>query len=288
MGLLTVLRKVKQKEHQVRILLLGLDNAGKTTLLKRLIGDLIPNEDGTTIQTNPDSNNIYVGESNIHPELLETNNNLSRNEINVNSKDTTNETINNLNIDNNQVQNIEQTEPKKHSLNLETDNTELTTESTATDSQFVQSSTNPTLGFNIRSFQHAGFKINIWDIGGQKSIRSYWKNYFEDTDAIIWVIDSADVSDIRLQDSKRELESVLSEDRLSGASLLILCNKQDLPGALSPTDIMETLDIQDTVGDSRHWHAIGCSATTNLGSRILFEAIDWLISDISHKVYLSN
>lgn len=31
MGLLTILKKVKQKERELRILILGLDNAGKTT-----------------------------------------------------------------------------------------------------------------------------------------------------------------------------------------------------------------------------------------------------------------
>ena len=37
-----------------------------------------------------------------------------------------------------------------------------------------------------------GFKLNMWDIGGQKSIRPYWRNYFDNTDALVYVIDSAD------------------------------------------------------------------------------------------------
>ena len=40
--------------------------------------------------------------------------------------------------------------------------------------------------------------MNIWDVGGQKSLRSYWRNYFEQTDGLVWVVDSADVW--RLQD----------------------------------------------------------------------------------------
>ena len=31
----------------------------------------------------------------------------------------------------------------------------------------------PTQGFNIKSLMHEGFKLNVWDIGGQKSIRPY-------------------------------------------------------------------------------------------------------------------
>ena len=50
----------------------------------------------------------------------------------------------------------------------------------------------PTQGFNIKSVQHSGFKLNVWDIGGQKHIRPYWKNYYTNTDAIVYMVDSAD------------------------------------------------------------------------------------------------
>lgn len=43
----------------------------------------------------------------------------------------------------------------------------------------------PTQGFNIKSLMHDGFKLNVWDIGGQKSIRPYWRNYFDQTDALV-------------------------------------------------------------------------------------------------------
>ena len=50
----------------------------------------------------------------------------------------------------------------------------------------------PTQGFNIKSVQSAGFKLNVWDIGGQKAIRPYWKNYYENTDGMVFVVDSSD------------------------------------------------------------------------------------------------
>jgi len=55
------------------------------------------------------------------------------------------------------------------------------------------------------------YKLNIWDVGGQKSIRSYWRNYFEQTDGLIWVIDSADRKD-RFELCKNELFSLLKEE----------------------------------------------------------------------------
>jgi len=54
------------------------------------------------------------------------------------------------------------------------------------------------------------YKLNIWDVGGQKSIRTYWRNYFEQTDAIIWVVDSVDKR--RIRDCKMELDKLLMEE----------------------------------------------------------------------------
>lgn len=68
----------------------------------------------------------------------------------------------------------------------------------------------PTLGFNIKTLEHRGYKLNIWDVGGQKSLRSYWRNYFECTDGLVWVVDSADKR--RLEDCKTELHQLLAEE----------------------------------------------------------------------------
>ena len=54
------------------------------------------------------------------------------------------------------------------------------------------------------------FKLNIWDVGGQKSLRSYWRNYFECTDGLVWVVDSADKR--RMTDCKKELHALLQEE----------------------------------------------------------------------------
>nr|GEX34116.1 nucleolar protein 6 [Tanacetum cinerariifolium] len=79
------------------------------------------------------------------------------------------------------------------------------------------------------------YTLNIWDVGGQKTIRSYWRNYFEQNDRLVWVVNS---SDLRwLDDCKYELDNLLKEERLSGASLLVFTNKQDIQGSLTPDEI---------------------------------------------------
>ncbi|KAF4730928.1 ADP-ribosylation factor-like protein 2, partial [Perkinsus olseni] len=117
------------------------------------------------------------------------------------------------------------------------------------------------------------YKLNVWDVGGQKSIRSFWRNYFEATDGLIWVVDSLDRH--RLTDCKEELHKLLKEERLAGASLLVLANKQDIAGALSPLEIRKHLELE-TMSMSRHWYVLPCSAVTGEG---LAEGVEWIVDD---------
>ncbi|THC87305.1 hypothetical protein EYZ11_013250 [Aspergillus tanneri] len=48
------------------------------------------------------------------------------------------------------------------------------------------------------------------DVGGQKTLRSYWKNYFEKTDTLVWVVDATDR--LRVDDCRDELAGLLLED----------------------------------------------------------------------------
>ena len=43
----------------------------------------------------------------------------------------------------------------------------------------------PTRGFNIKTVDSQGFRLDVWDIGGQRALRPYWKNYFDDTDILV-------------------------------------------------------------------------------------------------------
>lgn len=69
------------------------------------------------------------------------------------------------------------------------------------------------------------FKLNIWDVGGQSTLRPFWRNYFEKTDLLIWVVDVASLE--RLPEVSKELRQTLDEDRLVGAGLLVWVNKMD-------------------------------------------------------------
>jgi ADP-ribosylation factor-like protein 2 len=139
----------------------------------------------------------------------------------------------------------------------------------------------PTLGFQIQSLSYASYNLNLWDVGGQKSIRAYWRNYFEQTDGLVWVVDSADV--YRLTLCRDELSVILNQERLAGASLLILANKQDVDGALPSERIAEILQLGDARYTNRHWKIIPCSAVTGDG---LVDGMDWIVRDIGSRIFM--
>ncbi|KAF8826320.1 hypothetical protein HHX47_DHR5000223 [Lentinula edodes] len=205
MGLLTIIRKNRMKEKEMRILFLGLDNAGKTTILKKLNGEDIMN-------------------------------------------------------------------------------------------------TSPTLGFNIKTFVHGKYTLNIWDVGGQRTLRPYWRNYFEQTDALVWVVDSGDR--MRMSDCRDELNSLLLEDvgppygphlfsshdvlslslqRLAGASLLVFANKWDLQGSMNDSQIRDALDLSSI--KSHHWKILSCSAVTGEN---LVDGLNWVVDDVAKRLYYSS
>ena len=154
----------------------------------------------------------------------------------------------------------------------------------------------PTFGFNISSLHLKSFRLNVWDVGGQKTLRTFWRNYFEKTDALVWVVDSADVA--RLLDCKEELEKVLHEEKLAGATLLVLANKQDMKGAMTGLDIamaLELISVEDResvspdletisgITKKRRWRVQKCSALTGEG---IFEGFSFITDDVQSRMSL--
>jgi len=138
----------------------------------------------------------------------------------------------------------------------------------------------PTIGFNVESVQHRRINFTMWDVGGCDKIRPLWRHYFHNTQAVVYVVDSVDVerlvnenpSSLYDVSASSGLRFVCEEPELRGAIILILANKQDLPGALSVEEISARLSF-DTAYPDRVIHIQGCSAVTREG---IMEGLDWL------------
>ncbi|KAI5996359.1 ADP-ribosylation factor family-domain-containing protein [Pisolithus albus] len=122
--------------------------------------------------------------------------------------------------------------------------------------------------------------LSVGDVGGQRTLRPYWRNYFEQTDAIVWVVDSSDR--VRIQDCKEELHNLLQEDRLTGASLLVFANKQDIHGSMTDKEIQDLLGLSGI--KSHHWKISACSAVTGYN---LIAGLDWVVGDVARRLYYS-
>ncbi len=127
----------------------------------------------------------------------------------------------------------------------------------------------PTIGFNVDEVTVKNLTMTIWDVGGQTKIRPLWQYYFENNDAVVFVVDSSDRE--RLAEAREELHAVMADDRLRHATLLVLANKQDLPHAVSTANVTDALDI--TKLRQNRWFIQGCCAMTGDG---LIEGFTWL------------
>jgi len=86
-------------------------------------------------------------------------------------------------------------------------------------------------------------------------------------------VDSSDRE--RIQESHDELHKMLNEDELRDAIVLVFANKQDLPNALSVTELTEKLGLNQL---RRKWYVQAACATQGTG---LYEGLDWLSNELS-------
>ena len=97
-------------------------------------------------------------------------------------------------------------------------------------------------GFNVETVEYKNIQFTVWDVGGQDKIRPLWRHYFQNTQGIIFVVDSNDRE--RVSEAREELQRMLNEDELRDALLLVFANKQDLPNAMNASEITDKLGLQ--------------------------------------------
>lgn len=184
MGLLTILRKLKARQRHMRLLLLGLDNAGKTSVMHALLGTPPRGADGEPTPIAPtvgfDIHTLTVG----GPAAADA------------------------------------------------------------DAAAAADAAPPLTPGGVDGGDGSAAPtttIHVWDVGGQASIRPFWRNYFDATDGLLFVVDAADPA--RLPAAGRVMAQVCKEERLAGVPLCVLANKQDVPGAMDARAVAAALGL---------------------------------------------
>jgi ADP-ribosylation factor protein 1 len=136
----------------------------------------------------------------------------------------------------------------------------------------------PTIGFNVETVEYKNISFTVWDVGGQDKIRPLWRHYYQNTQGLIFVVDSNDVD--RIDAARDEMHRMLNEDELRDAVLLVFANKQDLPNAMSAAELTDKLGLHGLRPSYRQWYIQACCATTGDG---LYEGLDWLSATLSKR-----
>ncbi|KAK2425788.1 ADP-ribosylation factor [Trifolium repens] len=112
-------------------------------------------------------------------------------------------------------------------------------------------STIPTVGFNVEKVQYKNVDFTVWDIGGQGlyKLRPLWKHYFNNTDGLIYVVDSLDRE--RIGEAKQEFQAIINGPLMLNGVILVFANKQDL---VSPCYFMFFQLYKDPMGaEAYNW-----------------------------------
>lgn len=145
----------------------------------------------------------------------------------------------------------------------------------------------PTIGFNCEKVKGTtgrakGISFLIWDVGGQDKLRPLWKSYTRCTDGIVFVLDSVDEE--RMEEAKMELHKMAKNPENSSVPVLVLANKQDLPGAKEPCEIEKAMGLNE-LGSNQLYHVQPACAITGDG---LDDGLEVLYDMIQKRKKLSK
>ena len=130
----------------------------------------------------------------------------------------------------------------------------------------------PTIGFNVERVEYKNLRMTIWDIGGQDRLRPLWRHYYDNTNGVIFVLDSADETRIKI--ARDEIHKMMEEPALENAKLVVFANKQDMKNAMPASEVVQALELKKL---RQEWYVQPTSAATGMG---LYEGLDWLASKL--------
>ena len=138
-------------------------------------------------------------------------------------------------------------------------------------------STIPTIGFNVETVSPMkNITFTVWDVGGQEKIRPLWRHYFQNTQGLIFVVDSSDQE--RFHEARKELFGVLEDLEMDRVPVVVIANKQDLPRAVRAGELAQKLNLLQH--KENPWHVQEACAKTGDG---IYEAMNKLSKMVNDR-----
>lgn len=134
-------------------------------------------------------------------------------------------------------------------------------------------------GFQIIRGTIGDLNMAFWDVQGGAEDRTYWKNYLDGSDTIVFVVDST--ARARIEEAKKEFNTITSliSERCHGCTILVVGTKSDQAGAMKVPEIMDSLDIE-TQGNKH-----GCLTCNARDQKSTDEVLRWICDDIIQRYF---
>eukprot|EP01102_Stenamoeba_stenopodia_P008297 TRINITY_DN2373_c0_g1_i2.p1 TRINITY_DN2373_c0_g1~~TRINITY_DN2373_c0_g1_i2.p1 ORF type:complete len:185 (-),score=42.57 TRINITY_DN2373_c0_g1_i2:89-643(-) len=132
---------------------------------------------------------------------------------------------------------------------------------------------------NVETVNYKNISFTSWDVGGRSNVRPLWRHYFQNVNAMIYVLDSNDRE--RISEAENEMSRIIQmfdDQSLQSIPILVYCNKQDLPNAMSVAECTDKLGLHKlTVGHP--WYIQAACFTSGDG---IYEGLEWLSNALNN------
>jgi len=140
----------------------------------------------------------------------------------------------------------------------------------------AEKDTIPTIGLNTKKVTKGSVTIKLWDIGGQPRFRPMWERYCRGVNSIVYVVDASDPSSFAT--SRDCLLDLIGKQALEGIPLLVLANKNDVPGAADEKVVAAALGLGSIQDREVTCYSISAKKVVNIDA-----TLQWLTAHAGKK-----
>jgi len=138
--------------------------------------------------------------------------------------------------------------------------------------------TAPTLGISLSTIKVKDMNFRIFDLGGQERFRNEITPLLPFADAIVFVIDGADMK--RFKEVQKEFHRILQNSKKKLTPICVLRHKSDLKKVIKTNALISKLGLKKIL--NQHWTVISSSAVTLEGLKELY---NWILEETIGETY---